>query len=64
MREIKQVIKEKLEESQGITFNYCNHDGVESAKGKKLQSFGLKFFKGIWCYVWGARIRMKMQTRE
>ena len=39
MCEIKQVIKEKLEESKGIPFGQCDHDGVNNAKGTKLKSF-------------------------
>ena len=45
IREIKHVIKEKLAESDGITFSQHNHEGVESSKVAKLQSFMLQFVK-------------------
>ena len=40
------MIEEKLKESKGFQFGQFNHDGVKSAKGTKLQSFGLQFVQG------------------
>ena len=44
--EIKKVLERKLVESKGFLFGKFNHNGVKSAKGNKLHSFGLQFVKG------------------
>ena len=43
--EIKKFLERKMVESKGVTFGKFNHDGVKSAKGNKLQSFGFQFLK-------------------
>ena len=46
MREIKKVIKEKLEESKATSFGQHNYDGAKSAKVTNLQLFRSQFVKG------------------